>query len=419
MLTTFFVRPSVLARLESGPAGPYLPAFASQLQQQRYAPDTIRQYLRSVDAFGRWLHAQGVLLTELEDHHLTRYLAHVGRRPLRARAQGGSPHAAAALPPFLTVLRSHGVLTLPCVLLALTPAEQWLHRFSAHLRDLRGLAPLTCQGYLFFVRRFLTASGRTQAPDWLPLQAEELSEFVRREAAGRRGGGRKRPGTALRAFVRFLVTHGEAPAGLEAVILTPREWAHANVPPHFSQGEIVQMLAAANNGSAIGRRNHAILLLLARLGLRAQEVGQLRLEDIGWMEGRLLIRSTKSHRVRELPLPQEVGVALVTYLQHGRLQSPSRAVFLQHRAPFGSLQSSSTIAKIVRWALAQAELETRASGAHALRHTAASHLIQRGVSFKTVADILGHQSLQTTAIYAKLDLPALAAVALPWPGGAA
>src|SRR5262249_15514050 len=147
------------------------------------------------------------------------------------------------------------------------------------------------------------------------------------------------------------------------------EWAPANVPPHFSPGESVQMLAAANNGSAIGRRNHAILLLLARLGLRAQEVGQLHLEDIGWREGRLLIRSTKSRRLRELPLPQDVGVALVTYLQHGRPQSPARAVFLHHRAPFGPLQSSSTIAKLVHWALTQAKLETRASGAHALRHT--------------------------------------------------
>jgi site-specific recombinase XerD len=110
MLTTFFVRPSVLARLESGPAGPYLPAFASQLQQQRYAHNTICQHLRSVDAFGRWLHAQGVLLTDLEDHHLTCYLVQVGRRPLRSRARGGSPHAAAALPRFFTFLRSHGVL---------------------------------------------------------------------------------------------------------------------------------------------------------------------------------------------------------------------------------------------------------------------------------------------------------------------
>jgi hypothetical protein len=178
-----------------------------------YAPDTIRLYLRSADAFGRWLQAQGLSLTDLADHPLSRYLVHGGRRPLRSRAQGGSPRAAAALPLLLAFLRSHGVLPLPRVLPAFTPAEQWLRRFAAHWGDLRGLAPLTCQGYLFFVRRFLTASGRTKAPDWGPLQAEELSEFVRREAAGRLGGGRKRPGTALRAFVRFLVTHGAAPAG--------------------------------------------------------------------------------------------------------------------------------------------------------------------------------------------------------------
>jgi integrase len=178
------------------------------------------------------------------------------------------------------------------------------------------------------------------------------------------------------------------------------------------------MLAAANDGTSVGLRNHAILLLLARLGLRAQEVVQLQLEDIAWAEGRLVIRATKSHRVRQLPLAHDVGNALATYLQHGRPVSTSRAMFLHHRAPFGPFQSSSTIAKIVRLALQQAELHTRASGAHALRHTAASRMVRQGVSFKTVADILGHQSLQTTTIYAKLDLPGLAAVALPWPGGA-
>ena len=416
MLTTLFVRPSVLARLEGGPAGPYVSALATVLHQQRYAPDTIRQYLRSVDAFSRWHHAQGRLLTELEDHHLAQYLVHVGRRPLQARPNGGSPHAAAALPHLLCVLRAQEGMKSQVAPPSLSPAELWLHRFITHLRDVRGLAPLTCQGYLFFVRRFLSESGRTSV--WRPLQAEELSAFVRREAEKRRGGGRKRPGTALRAFVRFLVTYAEAPAGLEAIILTPCEWTHASVPPHFSQDEIAQMLAAATDGTPTGQRNHAILLLLARLGLRAQEVAQLQLADIAWTEGRLSIHSTKSHRVRHFPLPQEVGAAVATYLHQGRPASTHRAVFVHHRAPFGPFQSSSTIAKIVRWACTRAQLQTRASGAHALRHTAASRMVQRGVSFKTVADLLGHQSLQTTAIYAKLDLPALGAVALPWPGGA-
>lgn len=419
MLTTLFVRPSVIARLTNGPASPYLSAFATMLHHQRYAPDTIRQYLRSVDTFSRWCQVRGVRLTELEDHHLAQYFVQLGRRPLQSRPEGGAPHAAAAIPHFLCFLRTRGALVPQVTVSPLSIPEQWLHRFASYLRDVRGLAPLTCHSYLFFVRQFLTESRRTTSRNWRSPQAEELSEFVRRHAERRRGGGRKRPGTALRAFVRFLALHGEAPAGLEAVILTPRAWTHASVPPHFSQAEIAQMLTAAKDGTPVGLRNHAIVLLLARLGLRAQEVVSLQLDDIVWGASRLRIHSTKSHRVRHFPLTQEVGAALATYLQQGRPVSTYRAVFLHHRAPFGPLQSSSTIAKIVRWALTQAKLQTRVSGAHALRHTVASHLVRQGISFKTVADLLGHESLQTTAIYAKLDLPSLATVALPWPGGVA
>jgi site-specific recombinase XerD len=137
--------------------------------------------------------------------------------------------------------------------------------------------------------------------DWSTLQAEELSEFVRREAQRRYGGGRKGPGTARHALVRFLVAEGEVSQDLDAAILTPREWTHAPVPLHFSREEIVQLLAVMQDGTATGLRNHAILRVLARLGVRAHEVVNLRLDEVLWTEGRLQIHSTKSHRVRHLP----------------------------------------------------------------------------------------------------------------------
>lgn len=410
MLTTFFVRSSVLARLQASPTGPHLAAFATALHHQRYAHYTICQHLRCVDAFGRWLQGRPFPLAEVPEHHVAQYLVQLGRRPLHSRPEGVAPPAAAVLPRFLTFLRSQGVNVPPAALPPLPPSAHWLQRFTTHLQHVRGLAPLTCRGYLLFARRFLATTGRAETVDWATLRADELSEFVRREAQHRRGGGRKGPGTALHALVRFLVAEGEASCELDAAILTPREWTHAPVPLHFSCEEITKLLTVMQDGTAIGLRNHAILLLLARLGLRAHEVMDLRLDDVNWTEGRLHIHSTKSHRVRSLPLATEVGTALAAYVKDGRPISSQRHVFLHHRAPFTPFHSSSTIAKIVRFALRRAALTTQASGAHAFRHTVASQLLQHGVSFKTVADVLGHQSLQTTTIYAKLDLPTLATI---------
>lgn len=161
-----------------------------------------------------------------------------------------------------------------------------------------------------------------------------------------------------------------------------------------------------------------MLLLLSRLGLRAKEIVGMQLNDIDWINGSLLVRSTKTHCQRALPLARDVGEALVDYLQHGRPTTASRTVFLTHRAPFLPLKGASAVTSAVKRLLAKAGIERRSSGAHLFRHTAATQMVNRGASFKEVADVLGHQKLQTTTIYAKLDLAALSEVALPWPGGA-
>jgi integrase/recombinase XerD len=160
------------------------------------------------------------------------------------------------------------------------------------------------------------------------------------------------------------------------------------------------------------------LLLLSRLGIRALEAAQLQLDDVDWHTGCLLIRASKTHRERNLPLAEDVGQALVDYLRDGRPQTDSRNIFLEHTAPFCPLRTSSAITKAVKRLLKKTGIERRSAGAHLFRHTAASQMVCRGASFKEVADVLGHRSLQTTGIYAKLDLAALSQVALPWPGGA-
>jgi len=222
----------------------------------------------------------------------------------------------------------------------------------------------------------------------------------------------------MRSFLRFLVFQGEIRPGWEAAAPPPPQWTHAALPVRLTPEEVERVVAVYHDGTARSLRNRAMLLLLARLGLRAGEIIALRLEDIDWYEGRLFIRPGKTHQERCLPLPQAVGHALAAYLKDGRSRSDSRQIFLQGRAPFAPLTTNAAVRWVVQQALRRAGISKRPRlGSHLFRHTVASQMLNRGASFKDVADVLGHRCLQTTSIYAKLELEALAAVALPWLGG--
>lgn len=255
--------------------------------------------------------------------------------------------------------------------------------------------------------------------DWASLQAQQSSDFVQQEVAGKHGGSRQLPGTAVRSILRFLVFSGELAPGLEAAALTPRQWTHASLPQRLTAEEVERALALYAGETPVDLRNRAILMLISRLGLRAHEVANLGLDDLNWHEARVVIRSRKSHHQRALPLSQEVGTAVAHYLCRGRPVTTSRVVFLSIHAPFRPFSDAGAISRIAARALRRAGVSGYARlGAHVFRHTAASHMVNRGVSFKDVADVLGHQSLQTTGIYAKLDLATLSDVALPWIGEA-
>ena len=222
---------------------------------------------------------------------------------------------------------------------------------------------------------------------------------------------------AVRSFLRFLVFRGAIRPGLEAAAPSPPQWKYASLPSRLTPTDVERVLIVSHDGSAISVRNRAILFCLARLGLRTQDVVLLRFDDIDWAEGRLTLRPGKSRRARTLPLPQEVGEALVAYIRGGRPSSVSRHVFLRSRPPFRALTSAAVWA-IVRQAFTRAGIVVPPGVAsHIFRHTVASQMVNQGASFKEVADVLGHQSIQTTGIYAKLELETLAAVALPWGGG--
>jgi site-specific recombinase XerD len=412
MIEYGFTRTSMITRLRRGPLGAHLDTLAATLHQHRYAPDSIRRTLRACDRFGRWLTQHGYAIADVDEALVERYL-----RTLPCSPAGRWPKAAAGLPHLLRLWRQQDLLPPPSGLTVQTEATQWLGRYAQYLEHVCGTAPSTRTAYLRIVTRLLAAlfgAGRVQ---WHTVSAPGLTDFVRQEAATKHGGGRQLPSVAVRSFLRFLVFRGELPPGLEAAVPIPRQWIHAPLPSRLTGEEVERVLALWTGSGPTTLRNRAILLLLARLGVRAHEVAALCLEDINWYEGQVRIHPGKTHRERVLPILQEVGSAVATYLQPGRPPTTSRHLFLSCRAPFHPLTDATAISRIATRALRRAGISSSARlGAHTFRHTAASQMVNHGAQFKDVADVLGHRSLQTTGIYAKLDLTALAAVALPWMG---
>jgi integrase/recombinase XerD len=412
MLEHAFARTRVIARLRCGPLGPYLDDLATSLHHEGYAHSSIQRYLRAAEQFTQWLQGQGYTVCEIDADLLHRYVSGLTRD-----RSGKLPKAAQGLGHFVRFLQQQGVMSPRQGPVPLPPLDQWLVEYDTHLAQVAGLALSTRQGYRRIGRRFIVACFGSESPDWQSLTASMITAFVGQAAARRQHSGRKYPAIAVRSFLRFLVFRGEISPGLEAAAPLPPQWRHASLPSRLTPQEVARVLAVYQDGAASSLRNHAMLLLLARLGLRGQDVISLCLDDIDWADGRLNLRPGKSRRARSLPLPYDVGQAMVAYLQGGRPQSESRQVFLRCRPPFRPL-TKSAVWWMVRQAFARSGLVVPAGiASHIFRHTVASQMVNQGASFKDVADVLGHQSIETTGIYAKLALDALAAVALPWGGG--
>lgn len=411
MLEHVFVRKGIIARLRRSPLGPHLDHLATSLHNEGYAPISIQRFLLAAEKFAYWLQGQGYSVYEMDEELLRDYLSKLTRY-----RSGDLPKAARGLGHLVRFLQQQGLTRPRLDGLSVSPINQCLSAYNAHLEQVAGLALSTRRTYGRMARGLIAACFGTQIPDWSSLTAAMITTFVSQEAAKRRGAGRKLPAVGVRSFLRFLVFRGDIQPGMEAAAPIPPQWKQSSLPPRLGPEEIERVLAVYQDGDAIGLRDRAILFLLARLGLRAQDVALMCLDDIDWVEGRLALRPGKTRRQRSLPLPQDVGQAMVTYLQAGRPQSQSRRVFLQSRPLFRPLTTSG-VWWVVRRAFEQAGIVIPAGIAcHIFRHTAASDMVNRGASFKEVADVLGHQSIATTGIYAKLDLDALAAVALPWGG---
>jgi site-specific recombinase XerD len=290
-----------------------------------------------------------------------------------------------------------------------------LDAFTEHLRTNRGASPGTCDRYSREVRTLLKQTCNGGPPDISRLTTAALRAFVIERAARWSPRTARRAATAARSFLRFLHLHGVSDGTLVHAVPTVRDTHRSTLPTPLTTAQLRQLLASLDRSKPVGRRDYAMLLCLASLGLRAKEVAELSLEAIDWRAGTITIAISKARRASVLPLPAQVGRAVAAYLRRGRPLTSARHVFVRHYVPVGAPLRSAVVVQAVQRAFRRAKLEVPSRGAHTLRHTAATEMIRAGVSLKAVADVLRHRSLDTTIIYTRVDLPRLREVALPWP----
>jgi integrase/recombinase XerD len=291
-----------------------------------------------------------------------------------------------------------------------------IEAYKQHQRRTRGLREQTLHGYGRFVRLLVRAALGDDPIDPRRLGPSDVMEFVASMRGRFSPRSMKTVRTALRSFFRFLRAEGVCDERLEAAIPVVAYWRLSTVPRYLSDQQLEQVMASFDVSTPFGHRDRAIVLCLATLGLRPREVADLRLEDIDWRRGTVQLCTRKTRRAALLPLPCTAGRAIVSYLRGARPRTDERRVFVQHLGPRrGEPISSNAVSAVVVRALRRAGIEAPLAGAYVLRHTVASRMVRRGASLKEVADFLGHRHLDSAAVYAKIDLPRLREVALPWP----
>jgi len=410
-MDAFFEDQKVLQRLHVGPLCSYIDTFAARLSEQGYARSTAKEQIRLVADLSRWLDRRELELEDLDEHIVDQFLQYRRRRGRAPR------HNRATLEILLKQLRSEGVVP------ARTPHKddsallELQRQFAQYLAQERGLSQATLNTYLPIVGRFLFESFGDDALMLDELRPAHITGFIVHHSSTLSACRAKLIVTALRGFLRFLHQRGQTPTDLAAVVPTVAHWRLSTLPKSLEPEQVERVLKGCDQSNSTGQRDYTILLLLARLGLRAGEVVAMRLDDIDWETGILTVWG-KGARKNRLPIPHDVGDALVTYLCHGRPCCSTRRVFVRMKAPHREFASSVAICTIVRRALARAGLSPVRKGAHLLRHSLATEMLRKGASLREIGEILRHRDPNTTQVYAKVDLAALRGLAQPWPGGA-
>lgn len=410
MLEQFFDSPSRIQSLRDGPGGPLLEGFAKELCEQGYAEITARRHIRAAEHFLYRTDREGIPISSLTEKFLERFDRHLDQCQCPGYGHSHRLELLNGARLFLKHLRGAGVLTAP-VIESTAQDPVLLTEFCQWMNQQRGTSDLTLYNYSLSIRDLLKRLGE----DPVRFDAQSLRQFVLEKSHQSGWAAAKTCTTALRMFLRFLIAEGKCAARLDEAIPVLAHWRLSSLPRYVQPEEVQRIITSCDLNSPVGRRDRAILLLLARLGLRAGDIIELRLGNIDW-EGAWIYVSGKGHRQARLPLTQELGDAIVDYLQDGRPQTDTDVLFVRSRAPFRAFASHSAISVIVAGAMRRADVTCRSRGAaHVLRHSAATSMLRQGASLQDIAAILRHRSIETTEIYAKVDVAALRHIAQPWP----
>jgi len=388
----------------TGPLAPYARGWRAELAARGYAPHSVTAHAQLMAHLSGWLAATGRGIDALTGEVVREYA-------LARRAAGYQNRATErAVAPLLGYLRGLRAVPPLAVPVPSTPAEVVVGEFCAYLASERGLAAGTVHHHRRFACLFLAELGITGEAELAGLTAAAVTSFAVSQAQRRSPGDMRSLVSALRSLLRFLHLTGRLAQPLAAAVPSVPGWRPGSLPRGVSAGQVAAMLASCDRGSAVGRRDYAILLLLTRLGLRAGEVIGITLDDIDWRAGVLLVTG-KADQADTLPLPADVGEALADYVRHGRARTASRHLFITVRAPFTMLALNTSISGIVERACRRAGIPP--FGPHRLRHAVACDLLADGASLTEIGQLLRHRSQRATAIYAKADVEALRGLARP------
>jgi integrase/recombinase XerD len=391
----------------TGPLAPFADDYRVKLKGRGYTPRSVTSELRHLARLSRWLDERRLGAADLSNERLSQFFSEMPRR-----RDGGCVCSRRALTQVLEVLEEHGLERVGAKGTPASPSEVLLMSYERFLLQERSVALSTATIYLARARRFLARSA--PSGEVTCLRASDVTDAVLQESTVVSASAAKLFVTALRSFLRFCFIEGLTPNDLSGAALSVARQRRSSLPKGIGPGTADALLRSCDRRRSKGRRDYAILLILLRLGLRAGEVASLRLEDIDWRSGQVVVRGKGRHEHR-LPLPTDVGEAIAAYLQRGRPNTTGqREVFLRAVAPIGPIGTNG-ISGIVRSACIRADVPV--VRAHRLRHTVACQMADRGVPLPEIARALRHRSISATAEYARVNVERLRTVAQPWPGG--
>ena len=408
--SAIFKFPSVVRRHHEGPLGIHVDAYEALLREQGYSRGSTYVHLHIVADFSRWLRRRRLDAGDVDECTVERYLQ--SRRRFVDTYRGASfvPYK------FLGMLRDRRIVNHKTMPIVVDPCEIVVDAFRQYLSQERGLSVSIQCDYTRFAHQFLRERFGRGSLELSALSATDVTGFIRRHAHERSARSAQHIVGSLRAFLRYLRYRGEITTDLAACVPRVANWSLSTLPKFLQPGQVQQVLDHCDRHSAVGLRNYAILVLLARLGLQACEVVAMTLDDIDWEGAHLMVRGKGGQRA-QMPLSAEVGHAIAAYLRKGRPRCTSRRLFIREHAPRVGFANSCAVSTLVQRALADAGVDSPHTGAYVFRHTLATEMLRQGASLGEIGQLLRHAHPDTTQIYAKVDVCALRPLALRWPGG--